>query len=216
MEHAAPLGSLSMRSQYMRNSNPIQESDADPSEIDPAELDRILSGLDEDLPHYIPCQRVPVSIDDETAEVNLQAFEAIDDDEPEAVKIYDEPHVTAWDRAREKERIAEERLSRTEEGTTAHAIAKRQYDEAVKIRRIEDERDSDPEWRKRRAADVWRTGEGREEYNADRRKVREQPNMDLSGMTDVAKREHKLSQKRKRAAEAYALKKAAKLDSEAQ
>lgn len=158
------------------------------------------------------CADIPVDEVVESAEVALFDDPAPIIDEPRDTKVYkyDEPQeviktypkvrYTPWDRAKEKLRLADEKLSGTVEGTTEHAIAKRKYDEALRKFRIEEQRDSDPKWRALRSNDIWRAGEGKEVFNKSRRKVRDNPNMDLSGLTPEQKRQRELEQDRVRKA----------------
>ncbi|WP_349037687.1 hypothetical protein [Pseudotabrizicola sp. 4114] len=247
---------------------PVQESNTDQSEIDEAEIDRLIASLDEcDLPsnekdtergHIDPeyqkylaeqlyakgeAERkkrfednmkradsygsIEAPAFDSTSDASVDAIASMDRElehgnfsvdhptgEPEEIedpkKIYDPVRLTAWDKAREKERKADERLAKLTPGTPEHDRAKWQADEALRLRKIEDERDGDPEWRKRRAADIWRAGEGKPEYNAGRRKVREKPNRDLSGLTQGEKDKDKKEQSKLRAAKAYERQKAEK------
>ncbi len=63
--------------------------------------------------------------------------------------------------------------------------------------RLEEEmrRDGDDGWRRRRDIDRWRSGDGRESRNASRRKVRSEPNEDLSHMTPEQKEQRKRDQR---------------------
>lgn len=54
----------------------------------------------------------------------------------------------------------------------------------------EGQRAKDDTYRKRRSIDAYRAGDGREEYNAKRRKVRHHENADLSGMTAEQKAQY--------------------------
>lgn len=59
----------------------------------------------------------------------------------------------------------------------------------------ERKRSTDDAWRRRRDIDGWRSGNGRELRNASRRKVRSQPNEDLSHLTPEQKDERKRDQR---------------------
>lgn len=59
----------------------------------------------------------------------------------------------------------------------------------------EKKRGIDDAWRRRRAIDDWRAGEGNDEYKASRRTVRAKPNADLSGWTADEKEQRKKEQR---------------------
>lgn len=163
------------------------ETNQNNTETTSVEIDKILEDLDEEI----------CGMSDEDAWVReceiLAAYDPEQLDDPK--KIYNPIYYTRWDRLREIERLTEERLSKTVEGTTAHAIAKRQYDEALRLRKIEDFRDSDPTWRKRRETNRWRWGPGKPIYNAKRRKVRTEPNGKPSAMPGMDGINYTLSRK---------------------
>jgi len=154
-----------------------------------------------------PVDRRLQDILDELDDIGIDANEKIatapdaSDESEFPTKIYDPVRHTPWDRARAKELAAEQHLSAQKEGTLEYAVAKNRYDDALRLRKIEDERDSDPDFRKYRAIDADRAGLGRDEYNSSRRNKRTTPNIDLSDKTEAEKKKHKQEQSRARTKE---------------
>lgn len=105
-------------------------------------------------------------------------------------KIYHEPEQTLYDKARAKIKDAENRMAANaklspEWNRAIHELAegKRQLATAL-------ERDSDEGWRKRRRIDEWRAGDGREAYNASRRKIRTTANASRQSMSVEERKDH--------------------------
>lgn len=73
-----------------------------------------------------------------------------------------------------------------------------QIEKAMKDYLILSSKGEIPEDRQRHDIDMWRAGDGRAEYNASRRTVRQEANADLSKMTDEQRAEHKREQARLR------------------
>lgn len=113
------------------------------------------------------------------------------DDYDDEGPIYPEVRLTAYDRRRIELRELEAKRDaiqakaeltpedRTRLAALGPVIAKAQERFEREVQRAKDDL-----WRKRRGIDEYRAGDGREEYNAKRRSVRQHPNADLSDMTD--------------------------------
>ena len=111
--------------------------------------------------------------------------------------IWDEVKPTAYDRRRNELRDLQAKrdaiLSKTEqtaEDFSRLAVLAPLIDKAQSRFDREGKRALDDTYRKRRGIDDWRAGDGRDEYNAKRRKVREHANADLSDMTDDQKAQY--------------------------
>lgn len=116
------------------------------------------------------------------------------DEEVEYEKIYAEPQLTPYDKARLDVAACKAQLDELELGTEEYHAAMRELGNAKRTLKTEVYRGSDDGWRKRRAIDVHRSGNGREEYNASRRK-RHTPNKQLTKMTAEQKENHRKAQK---------------------
>lgn len=85
-------------------------------------------------------------------------------------------YVSKYDRAFARRMEIERDLAALpEHDHLTRATLERDLAEAKKVCALELERDGDETWRKRRGTDEWRT-RNRDDYNASRRKVREEPN----------------------------------------
>nr|WP_321455051.1 hypothetical protein [uncultured Cohaesibacter sp.] len=106
------------------------------------------------------------------------------------------PVLQPYDKARRKMRKAQDRLSTLKQGTRDWLIASKTLENAKEAFEEEKRRAIDDDWRKRRDIDHWRAGEGRDVYNASRRKVRTKPNKvmpkeELAGMTAEEREQYK-------------------------
>lgn len=122
--------------------------------------------------------------------MNKPAPQDDDDEGP----IFDEVRMTAYDRRRLELRELEAKrdliLSKpeqTEDDAKRLAVLAPLIQKAQERFDREGDRAKNDVWRQRRAVDDWRRDEGREEYNAKRRKVRHHPNADLSNLTPEEK-----------------------------
>ncbi|UWR59105.1 hypothetical protein [Phaeobacter inhibens] len=130
-------------------------------------------------------------------EAQEPAIQPVDAGEETCEKVYDEPAQTAYDRARQKVLVAEALLDASEQGSDEWHEAMAALAAAKQRFKTEQDRATDPTYRKRRATDEWRSGEGKPEYNASRRKVRSKPNVMtpkhvLEAMTPEEFAQHKL------------------------
>ena len=118
-----------------------------------------------------------------------------DDDGPEI--IYEPVRYTPYDRRREELRDLQAKRSKLDPATPAHLIAvlDRQIAQAQERFDAEKQRALDNGWRKWRGVDEWRAGAGRDKYNSSRRKVRVQPNEDLSDLTPEQKAQRRKDQR---------------------
>ena len=114
-----------------------------------------------------------------------------DDDEG---PIFDPVRLTPYDRRRQELRDLEEKRDlilakpqQTDDDAKRLVALGPLIQKAQERFDRESERAKDDKWRQRRAINEWRRDEGREEYNATRRKVRLFPNADLSGLTPEEK-----------------------------
>lgn len=119
------------------------------------------------------------------------------DDEPDVVRIDHAPILTPYDKARNAVAEAEVWLDDQTPGTKEYHEAMAELAEAKRRLKAEQGRATDDGWRKRRAIDEHRAGEGREEYNATRRK-RDKPNARLKDMTPEQRMQHEADMNAKR------------------
>lgn len=124
-----------------------------------------------------------------------------EEDEDQDGRIWPALKLTAYDRRRNELRELEAKrdaiLAKAEitAEDRARLVKLSPLIESAKIRfDREGERAKDDLWRKRRSIDEWRAGEGREQRNQSRRKVRAEPNADLSELTPEQKKQRKLDQ----------------------
>ena len=109
------------------------------------------------------------------------------------------PALTPYDKARTRKTEAEVWRDVCEPGSDEYHRAMADLAEANRALKVEVERATDDGWRKRRAIDIHRAGEGREEYNSSRRKVRPQPNARRQDMTPEERKNHDADMNAKRA-----------------
>lgn len=133
-------------------------------------------------------------------EVQARFVPLFDPDELEAVsksieKIYPEP-TSRYDKAFAEVVRCERRLGDIDQEHPDYHKVMADLASAKAVRKEELRRGLDDTWRNRHEVDQWRSGEGREEYNASRRKVRDKANADLSGMTEEERDQHRRDQKR--------------------
>lgn len=122
------------------------------------------------------------------------------DDYDDEGPIWAEVKLTPYDKRRAELRDLEAKRDAiqakgelTGEDQTRLAVLTPLIDKAQARFDRETQRALDDVYRKRRGVDDWRAGEGREEYNAKRR-ARDEPNADLSGLTPEQKKQRKLDQ----------------------
>jgi hypothetical protein len=119
--------------------------------------------------------------------------ESQDEYEDEEGRIWPRVKLTPYD----KKRIALRDLEAKRDAITAKGDLTNEdrplIEKAQALFDREGQRAKDDVYRKRRAIDEWRGGEGREEYNAGRRD-RPEPNADLSGLTPEQKKQRKQDQ----------------------
>ena len=127
--------------------------------------------------------------------------ESQDEYEDEDGRIWPVVKLTPYDRRRIELRDLEAKRDAiqakgelTAEDQTRLAVLAPLIDKAQKRFDREGQRALDDVSRKRRAIDDWRAVEGREERNQARRKVRAEPNADLSDLTEDQKKQRKLDQ----------------------
>lgn len=97
--------------------------------------------------------------------------------------IYDEVELTPYDRSRDAVRVATATLTGAAEGSALHAAATERLARAQAKFETEQARALDPKFRKLRAIDSFRKGDGRKAYNTANRLVRKNPNADLKNMS---------------------------------
>jgi len=144
-------------------------SDQERRQHEDEELDQLLATMDDD-PEIARCAAVV--------------------EEPTFERIEVEPALTPYDRARERIVEAQARCKAAEPGSDEYHRAMADLAAARLKQKMERDRAIDEGWRKRREIDVYRSGEGREEYNASRRKVRSHPNADTKSMTPEQRAQH--------------------------
>lgn len=127
----------------------------------------------------------------------MRARNETDSDGESYEVIYDTPRLTPYDRRftelRSLQQKREDLLSNPVMSGRSQmrvAILTWQIGVANERFKIETARAVDEQWRTRRSIDEWRGGEGRDEYNASRRRVRAAPNTDTSNMTPEQKVQH--------------------------
>ncbi len=119
--------------------------------------------------------------------------------EPTYERIDDAPALTPYDKARQRLKEAEAMRDAVEPGSDEYHRAMADLAKANQIFKAEQSRATDEGWRKRRATDEWRAGEGRNEYNASRRD-KDRPNTMipkavLDAMTPDERAQHVKDQK---------------------
>mgnify|MGYP005994327291 CR=1 FL=1 len=120
--------------------------------------------------------------------------------EAETEKCYEPVQKTPYDRALEAKRSAEHARDIAKPGTDEYHAAMSELAEKNRVFKLEQQRALDPTWRRRRETDAWRSGPGRDDYNASRRRVRDRPNKmteknALEAMTDEERHRHIRDQK---------------------
>lgn len=122
-------------------------------------------------------------------------FQDPDPNDPDV--IIEQPKLTPYDRRRMELRELEAKRDAILAGGEVSDDDQRRLaalapliNEARKRFDLECKRATDDLWRERRSIDDWRAGEGREERNKSRRKVRTAPNADLSAMTPEEKAQY--------------------------
>ena len=134
-----------------------------------------------ELDDLVTCTATPEQITPSAPEI---------EDEPTWEIIEDEPVPTPYDRARMAVRAVEAERAACVPETEEYAEATGRLIVARLKLKLELDRDGDDEWRKRRRIDEHRAGEGREEYNTCRRKVRPEPNVRLTDMAAAERAAH--------------------------
>lgn len=119
--------------------------------------------------------------------------------EPTYERVDDAPALTPYDKARQAVTDAEILRDVAEPGSDEYHRAMADLAEKKRAFKVEQERATDPTYRKRRATDEWRAGLGRDEYNASRRD-KERPNTMtpkdvLNAMTPEERAQHVKDQK---------------------
>ncbi|MFC2967710.1 hypothetical protein [Acidimangrovimonas pyrenivorans] len=124
------------------------------------------------------------------------AGEPTQDDDADFERVDHAPELTPYDKARERVYEAEIYRDAVEQGSDEWHQAMAELAEARRALKQEQERATDEGWRKRRATEEWRSGPGREVYNASRRKVRNKankmtPRAVLDAMTPEERAQHR-------------------------
>lgn len=122
-------------------------------------------------------------------------------DEVEVVPVSSGGHQTPYERAFQQLREAEAALAATAIDDPSRNELLAEVARARRTMRTEAERAVDENWQGRRKTDEWRAGEGRDTYNAIRRKVRDRPNTPravLAAMTPEERKEHEREKDRER------------------
>ncbi|NEJ21114.1 hypothetical protein GR247_13160 [Rhizobium leguminosarum] len=105
--------------------------------------------------------------------------------------------LTPYDRRLRELRALREQRELSISSSNQRRMAELDYQIKKAEERLEKEkrRDADEKWRRLRDIDDWRSRNGRASRNASRRKVRNEPNEDLSHMTPEQKEERKRDQR---------------------
>lgn len=117
-------------------------------------------------------------------------FKDPDPNDPDV--IFDEVNLTRWDKASRKLRELQAKRDALPPDYPPHLVAA--LDQQITFARDALKRAEGDVSRRQEKIDEWRADAGREEYNASRRKVRDNPNADLSNMTEAVKRQRKQAQ----------------------
>lgn len=126
---------------------------------------------------------------------------SVEQDEP-TERIEHEVYLTRYDKVREEQQAASHAVSAAEPNSSLWHAAMSELARANVQMKKEMERDADPVGRFQNERDRWRSLEGREKYNASRRK-RKKPNdmtpkAELEAMTDSERAAHDRDQSAKR------------------
>lgn len=131
-------------------------------------------------------------------------------DSAEVEKIYDEPSKpTPYERAFIALRAAESAVKGLSQESSEYYEAMSRLAVARRNFRTETDRAPDENWRTLRRTDVWRGGDGRKEYNQDRRKVRAKPNTDKATMAAMSEEERNAHTNAQKADSAWVKRKSA-------